>query len=128
MKLRLLRIAALTLSFTCTGAYANDPKATIAELDARLNKLGEARLDGVTKVGDREAPVIFPPVNTSAFDHQQLRGDFYLCLGQLVGDPYLPANRRRPGRGMARAAPHQQRQEARRSGGATQTRVARPAL
>ena len=59
MKLRLLRIAALTLSFTCTGSYANDPKATIAELDARLNKLGEARLDGVTKVGDREAPVIF---------------------------------------------------------------------
>ncbi|MEK8086250.1 Cache 3/Cache 2 fusion domain-containing protein [Aquabacterium sp. A3] len=59
MKLRLLSIATLTLSFTCTGAYANDPKATIAELDARLNKLGAARLDGVTKVGDREAPVIF---------------------------------------------------------------------
>jgi len=38
----------------------------------------------IRKFYRREAPVIFPPVNTSAFDHQQPRGDFYLCLGQLV--------------------------------------------
>lgn len=32
----------------------------------------------------REAEVIFPPVNTGEFSPQEDRGDFYLCLGQLV--------------------------------------------
>ena len=44
----------------CAGwAQANDPKATIAELDARLAKLGSAKLEGTEKAGDKEVPGIF---------------------------------------------------------------------
>lgn len=54
-------ILALTvLALSCAaGAQANDPKATIAELDARLAKLGAAKLDGTEKAGDKEVPGIF---------------------------------------------------------------------
>lgn len=38
----------------------------------------------IRKFYRREAEVIFPPVNTTEFSHEQERGDFYLCLGQLV--------------------------------------------
>lgn len=38
----------------------------------------------IRKFYRREAQVIFPPVNTSAFVADQPRQDFYLCLGQLV--------------------------------------------
>ncbi len=40
-------------------AYANDPKATIADLDARLAKIGAPRLEGTDKVADKEVPAIF---------------------------------------------------------------------
>ncbi len=36
-----------------------DPKATIADLDARLAKIGAPRLEGMDKVGDKEVPAIF---------------------------------------------------------------------
>ena len=38
----------------------------------------------IRKYYRRESEIIFPPVNTSEFSHQAERGDFYLCLGQLV--------------------------------------------
>lgn len=44
----------------------------------------------IKKFYRREADVIYPPVNTTEFSHEQDRGDFYLCLGQLV--PYKKAD------------------------------------
>ncbi|WP_089170193.1 glycosyltransferase [Azotobacter chroococcum] len=38
----------------------------------------------IKKFYHREAEVIFPPVNASEFSPEAERGDFYLCLGQLV--------------------------------------------
>ncbi len=42
-----------------TAAYANDPKATIAALDARLAKIGEPKLEGTEKAGELTVPAIF---------------------------------------------------------------------
>lgn len=59
MKLsRLLMISAAMLIGTAQ-VQAADPKATIADLDARLAKIGAPRLDGVDKVADKEVPAIF---------------------------------------------------------------------
>ena len=44
----------------------------------------------IKKFYRRDADVIYPPVNTTEFSHEQVRGDFYLCLGQLV--PYKKAD------------------------------------
>jgi glycosyltransferase involved in cell wall biosynthesis len=38
----------------------------------------------IRKFYRRDSAVIFPPVNTNEFSPLQERGDFYLCLGQLV--------------------------------------------
>ncbi|MFS2122307.1 glycosyltransferase [Pseudomonas sp. Pseusp97] len=38
----------------------------------------------IKKFYRRESEVIYPPVNVTDFDPKQIRGDFYLCLGQLV--------------------------------------------
>ncbi len=40
-------------------AYADDPKATIAALDTRLAKLGEAKLEGTEKAGELTVPAIY---------------------------------------------------------------------
>jgi len=40
----------------------------------------------IKKFYRRASNVVFPPVNTLAFDHERSRDNFYLCLGQLV--PY----------------------------------------
>jgi len=55
---RLLMISVAMLIGT-TQVQAADPKATIADLDARLAKIGAPRLDGVDKVADKEVPAIF---------------------------------------------------------------------
>ncbi len=53
-------LTASTLVFGLLGhALANDPKATIADLDARLNKIGVAKVDGTDKLGDKTAPALF---------------------------------------------------------------------
>lgn len=44
----------------------------------------------IRKFYRRDAAVVYPPVNVTAFDHRRERGDFYLCLGQLV--PYKRAD------------------------------------
>jgi len=38
----------------------------------------------INKFYRRDSSVIFPPVSTDSFSHDRPRGDFYLCLGQLV--------------------------------------------
>jgi len=58
MKRIALAFAALTLASSAALA-ANDPKATIAELDARLAKIGAAKIDGTDKAGDKTVPAIF---------------------------------------------------------------------
>jgi hypothetical protein len=42
-----------------TSAYANDPKATMAALDTRLAKIGEAKIEGTEKVGELTVPGLF---------------------------------------------------------------------
>ncbi len=42
-----------------TAAHANDPKATIADFDARLAKIGAARIDGTDPVGGKPAPALY---------------------------------------------------------------------
>ena len=44
----------------------------------------------IRKFYRRDAEVVYPPVNVTSFDHRRERGDFYLCLGQLV--PYKRAD------------------------------------
>lgn len=42
-----------------TSAYAGTPKETIAALDARLAKIGEAKLDGTEKAGELSVPGMY---------------------------------------------------------------------
>jgi hypothetical protein len=56
MKSPLAALLALTLALP---ALANDPKATIADLDARLSKIGAPRVDGTEPVGGKPAPALF---------------------------------------------------------------------
>ena len=44
---------------TAAPAYANDPKATIADLDSRLAKIGAPKIDGTEVVGGKTVPAIF---------------------------------------------------------------------
>ena len=52
-------IAGLCTAVMPLAALANDPKATIAELDARLTKLGAPKVEGMEKAGDKQAPGLF---------------------------------------------------------------------
>ena len=58
MKKSLVTLAA-ALVLMATSAYANDPKATIAALDARLAKIGEPKLEGTDKAGDQAVPGLY---------------------------------------------------------------------
>ena len=58
MKKTLATLAAL-LALSVTSAYANDSKATIAALDARLAKIGEPKLEGTDKAGEQTVPAIY---------------------------------------------------------------------
>ncbi|WP_332742777.1 Cache 3/Cache 2 fusion domain-containing protein [Hydrogenophaga sp.] len=58
MKLnRVLMLA--TLAVSASVAHATDPKATIADLDARLGKIGTPRLEGTDTVAGKPVPAIF---------------------------------------------------------------------
>jgi Cache 3/Cache 2 fusion domain len=50
---------AAALAFALGTAHANDPKATIADLDARLAKIGTAKIDGTEKAGDKTVPALY---------------------------------------------------------------------
>ena len=54
---RTLAAAALIACFG--SAYANDPKATIADLDARLAKIGAAKIEGTEDVAGKTVPAIY---------------------------------------------------------------------
>ena len=58
MKLILTSLAALSM-LAALPAFANDPKATIADLDARLAKIGAAKIDGTEAVAGKAVPAIF---------------------------------------------------------------------
>ena len=59
MKLSTLVTAAALLWSAAGIAHAEDPKATIADLDARLAKIGVAKVDGTDKVGDKTVPALY---------------------------------------------------------------------
>lgn len=57
---RAIASAALALLALCAqAAHAGDPKETIAALDERLSKIGSPKVEGTTKIGDKEVPAIF---------------------------------------------------------------------
>jgi hypothetical protein len=58
-KLALSFAAAAALLGMAGAAHAYDPKATIADLDARLAKIGAPRLEGKEKAGDKEVAAIY---------------------------------------------------------------------
>lgn len=58
MKFLQLGLAA-ALFVAATGAHAYDPKATIADLDARLAKIGAPKIQGTDDVGGKTVPAIF---------------------------------------------------------------------
>jgi len=58
MKPFLMTLAA-TLLLSAFAAHANDPKATIADLDSRLAKIGAAKLEGTEAVAGKTVPAIF---------------------------------------------------------------------
>jgi len=59
-KKTILAIASAALfAAASTLAYANDPKATIADLDARLAKIGAPKLEGTEKTGDKTVSALF---------------------------------------------------------------------
>ena len=51
--------ATAALLFGVTAAHAADPQATIADLDARLAKIGVAKIDGTDKAGDKTVPAMY---------------------------------------------------------------------
>ena len=59
MKLHSLFAAATLAVLTLGSAHAADPKATIADLDARLAKIGVAKVDGTEKAGDKTVPALY---------------------------------------------------------------------
>jgi hypothetical protein len=58
MKFISLTIAA-TLLAASSAAMANDPKATIADLDARLAKIGAPKIEGTDDVAGKTVPAIY---------------------------------------------------------------------
>ena len=59
MKFTSMTLAATLLLGTLTAAQAYDPKATIADLDARLTKIGAPKLDGTDAVAGKTVPAIY---------------------------------------------------------------------
>jgi hypothetical protein len=57
-KSMLFAAAAILAAFTLP-AQANDPKATIADLDARLAKIGAPKVNGTDKAGDKTVPALY---------------------------------------------------------------------
>ena len=51
--------ATAALLFGVTAAHAADPQATIADLDARLAKIGAPKIDGTDKAGDKTVPALY---------------------------------------------------------------------
>ena len=52
-------VSLATLSVFSTAALANDPKATITQLEERLNKIGAPKVEGTAATGDKTLPAIY---------------------------------------------------------------------
>lgn len=52
-------LAAISLTTLCATAWANDPKATIEDLDARLRQLGAVKVEGTERAGDKQVPGLY---------------------------------------------------------------------
>lgn len=52
-------LATAALVAGASSAHAYDPKATIADLDARLAKIGAPKLAGTEKAGDKDVPGLY---------------------------------------------------------------------
>lgn len=52
-------LATAALVAAASSAHANDPKATIADLDARLAKIGTPKVSGTEKAGDKDVPGLY---------------------------------------------------------------------
>jgi hypothetical protein len=52
-------LATAVLLAGASAAQAYDPKATIADLDARLAKIGTPKLNGTEKAGEKEVPGLY---------------------------------------------------------------------
>ena len=52
-------VTALSLLAALGTAHANDPKATIADLDARLAKIGAPKLEGTDTAGAKTVPALY---------------------------------------------------------------------
>lgn len=59
MKFTALAATATLMFAAVTAAQAYDSKATIADLDARLAKIGAVKVDGTEKAGDKTVPALF---------------------------------------------------------------------
>ena len=59
MNKTLKALSATLLVGAMSLAHAYDPKATIADLDARLAKIGAAKVDGTEKVGEKTVPALY---------------------------------------------------------------------
>ena len=59
MKMTTLAATATVMIAAFSTAHAYDPKATIADLDARLAKIGAAKVEGTDKIGDKTVPAMF---------------------------------------------------------------------
>jgi Cache 3/Cache 2 fusion domain len=59
--MKLFTTATLAVFAFCAAgaASAADPKATIADLDARLAKIGPAKVEGTDKAGDKTVPALY---------------------------------------------------------------------
>ncbi len=51
--------AAACLLIGAGAAHAYDPKATIADLDDRLSKIGAPKIEGTEQVADKQVPALF---------------------------------------------------------------------
>ncbi len=59
MKPGVIALAASCALGAMSAAHAYDPKATIADLDSRLSKIGAPKLDGTDSVAGKTVPAIF---------------------------------------------------------------------
>ncbi len=59
MKLSHTLLAAAVVCAAALPAQANEPKATIADLDARLAKIGAAHIDGSDNVAGKTVPALY---------------------------------------------------------------------
>lgn len=59
MKLSTLAVAAWLMAGACDAAFAYDPKATIADLDARLTRIGVPKIDGSDRIADKAVPALY---------------------------------------------------------------------